>query len=295
MQPLPILRARSYAKINLYLDVLPPRPDGFHDIETIFQSVSLCDELAIERTDGPLTLTCSNAQLDCGATNLVLRAAVALRERTGCTAGATMALTKRIPIAAGLAGGSGNAAAALSALNELWGLERSPSELAEIGLALGSDVPYCLRGGTVAATGRGEIMRPLESPLGAWFVLVHPNLHVSTRDVYTSPLLQKNREARVDGVTPSFRQTLERFKTGNLPAVLFNRMEGPVFAMHPQLADIKRALLDAGCTAPIMSGSGPTVFGLCASEVQARGVATTLAPLRTTVVTTVPHGIELSR
>ena len=289
-----IIRARSYAKINLYLDVLPQRPDSFHDIETIFQTVSLCDELAIGPTTGALSLTCTNAQLDCGAGNLVMRAAMALRERTGCTAGATMTLTKRIPIAAGLAGGSGNAAAALVALNAVWGLGLSVTELAAVGLLLGSDVPYCLRGGTVAATGRGEIMRPLESSIDAWFVLVHPDLHVSTRDVYTSPLLEKNRETRVDGWTPSFRQALQRFEAHDFSGAFFNRMEGPVFAMHPQLADIKRALRGAGCTAAIMSGSGPTVFGLCASQTQARGVAATLAPMRTTVVTTVPHGVELS-
>jgi 4-diphosphocytidyl-2-C-methyl-D-erythritol kinase len=290
-----VIHARSYAKINLYLDVLRQRPDKFHDIETIFQSVSLCDELSIEPTSGVLSLTCTNARLDCGAENLVLRAAIALRERTNCKAGAKMVLNKRIPIAAGLAGGSGNAAAALFALSEVWGLKLSPAELAGIGLALGSDVPYCLRGSTVAATGRGEIMRPLKSLVDVWFVLVHPDLHVNTRDVYLSPLLRKNREKRVDGFTPSFRQALKRFEVRNFPAALFNRMEGPVFSMHPQLADIKRAMLDAGCTVAIMSGSGPTVFGLCASQTLARAVAAKLAPLKTTVATSVPHGVELSR
>ncbi|NUM56048.1 MAG: 4-(cytidine 5'-diphospho)-2-C-methyl-D-erythritol kinase [Candidatus Hydrogenedentes bacterium] len=289
-----MIHARSYAKINLYLDVLRKRADRFHDIETVFQSVSLCDELSITPTAGALSLTCTNSQLDCGATNLVLRAAIALRERTGCKAGAKMVLNKRIPIAAGLAGGSGNAAAALFALSELWGLKLPHGQLAEIGLTLGSDVPYCLRGSTVAATGRGEVMRPLKSLVDVWFVLVHPDLHVSTRDVYSSPLLKKNREKPVDGFTPSFRRALQRLEVRNFPGALFNRMEEPVFAMHPQLADIKRALLGAGCTAAIMSGSGPTMFGLCASQVQARNVAANLAPLRTTVATTVPHGVELS-
>lgn len=289
------LRARSYAKINLYLDVLPQRADGFHDIETIFQTVGLCDELQLEPTDGPLSLACNHAHLDCGDTNLVLRAARALRERTGCTRGAAMMLDKRVPIAAGLAGGSGNAAAALIGLNALWELGLPAADLAAIGLALGSDVPYCLCGGTVAATGRGEVMRPIAPLTGAWFVLVHPGLHVSTRDVYLSPLLEKNRGPRSAGVSPSFRTALERYEAGDYAGALFNRMEGPVFAMHPQLAEIKRALRDAGCSAAIMSGSGPTVFGLCASKADAERVASGLAPLRTTVVTTVPHGVELVR
>ena len=290
-----VIYARSYAKINLYLDVLRKRPDQFHDIETIFQSVSLCDELAVEPASGQISLACSNSQLDCGPTNLVLRAAIALRERTGCKLGAKMVLTKRIPLAAGLAGGSGNAAAALFALSELWNLKRTPEELAQIGLTLGSDVPYCLRGSTMAARSRGEIMWPLESPGDVWFVLVHPDLHVSTRDVYTSPLLRKNSGPRIDGLTQSFRTAIKRFGLRNFPAAMFNRMEEPVFAMHPQLLDIKRALLDAGCTAAIMSGSGPTMFGICASQTQARSISNKLAPLKTTVVTSVSHGVELSR
>jgi 4-diphosphocytidyl-2-C-methyl-D-erythritol kinase len=224
-----------------------------------------------------------------------LRAAIALRERTGCNAGAKMRLTKRIPIAAGLAGGSGNAAAALVALNVLWDSKLSTQELSEIGLTLGSDVPYCLCGGTVAATGRGEVMQPLQTLSDAWFVLVHPDLHVSTRDVYLSPLLRKNQDARADGMTTAFRNAIIRFDARDLPGMLFNRMEEAVFALHPQLAGIKKDLLDRGCRAAMMSGSGPTVFGLCDSETQAHAISENLKPLKSTVVTSVPHGVELSR
>lgn len=288
------MRARSFAKINLYLDVLPKRPDGFHDIETIFQTVSLYDEISVEPTDGMLALTCTDPTLDCGPANLVWRAATALRKRTGTAFGARMELAKRIPVAAGLAGGSGNAAATLTALNELWKTGLSKSELAELGLTLGSDVPYCLIGGTVAATGRGEAMRPLDSPANVWFVLVHPGLQVSTQEVYRSPLLEKNRERREGECTPSFRSALDRFKARDWSGTCFNRMEIPVFALYPQLAEIKSALLNAGCAAAIMSGSGPTMFGVCASATQAQSVAARLAPLNTTVVTTVPHGVEIS-
>jgi 4-diphosphocytidyl-2-C-methyl-D-erythritol kinase len=151
-----------------------------------------------------------------------------------------------------------------------------------------------LVGGTVAATGRGEAMRPLEPLENVWFVLVHPDLHVSTRAIYLSPLLEKNRERREDEFTPSFRSALDRFNARDWPGTCFNRMEVPVFALHPQLAAIKNALLDAGCAAAIMSGSGPTMFGVCTSPTQAQSAAAQLAPLKTTVVTTVPHGVEIS-
>jgi len=145
------------AKVNLYLDVVRRREDGFHDIETLFQSLDLADEVTLEpRGDGQLTLDCSLPGLCAPEDNLALRAAVLLRRHTGCGAGAHISLEKRIPVAAGLAGGSADAAAVLRGLNRLWGLGLSHGELAAPALELGSDVPYCLAGGLAAATGRGE-------------------------------------------------------------------------------------------------------------------------------------------
>jgi len=287
------IRLRSYAKINLYLDVLPQRPDGFHNIETVFQTVGLFDELAIEARDNDINLRCSNPELDCGPTNLVYRAATLLQERAGCTLGAEMYLDKRIPVAAGLAGGSGNAAAALVGLNAVWNLGFTDAELERFGLELGSDVPYCIRGGTVAATGRGEIMEQLAPMPKTWCVLAHPALHVSTRAVYTSPLLVKNPDTPVDGRTTSFCLALANLAAGDVAGMLFNRMEIPVFTMHPELATIRQNLVDAGCFAARMSGSGPTVFGLCASETQALAVVTALKPLRCSAVPFVNAGVEV--
>lgn len=152
---------RSYAKINLYLDVLGRRRDDYHNIETIFQSVDLADELFFSDQPSRITLVCSVPELGTVESNLVYRAATLLKERTGCPLGARIQLEKRIPIAAGLAGGSSNAAATLVALNTLWNLRLTANAIRTLALELGSDVPYCTVGGTMAAMRRGEDLRPL--------------------------------------------------------------------------------------------------------------------------------------
>jgi 4-diphosphocytidyl-2-C-methyl-D-erythritol kinase len=283
---------RSHAKINLYLDVLDRRPDGYHNIETIFQTIDLCDELAAEDAPGDIVLTCSDPALDCGEGNLVARAARALRERTGVTRGARLRLTKRIPVAAGLAGGSGDAAAALVALNDVWELGLGPDALVELGAGLGADVPYCLRGGTMAATGRGDVMWPVGPVPEAWYVLLHPGIPVSTAAVYQSDLLEHSEEAPLDGSTPSFRNAIAALEGGDLPAAVFNRMETAVFPVHGELAGFRDRLLAAGCRAAAMSGSGPTLFGVCGTARAARDVRAAFDDVCATVARPVGRGVE---
>jgi len=286
-----MLRIRSHAKINLYLDVLNKRRDGFTNIETIFQTVSLADELAFEPRASTVTMECSLPEVPVDESNLIVRAARLLHEATGCTSGVHVCLEKRIPMAAGLAGGSGNGAAALVALNQLWDLGLSMPRLERLAARLGSDVPYCLRGGTVAATGRGERMTPLP-PIGeTWFVLLHPDLHVTTRDVYTSPDLERSAEQPFAGKTSALRRAIHGVVHGQLPDILFNRMETAAFRMHPELAELKRRLIDAGCAAAIVSGSGPTVFGLCGSRAEAESVAGTITGIRASVVHSVDSAL----
>ncbi len=264
------VRCRSHAKVNLHLDVLNHRRDGFHNIETVFQTVDLWDELSFAPApSGGIILICSDPGLPVDGRNLVVRAAELLNRARGTRHGARIHLEKNIPVAAGLAGGSGNAAAALLALNRLWGLGLGQAELAALALELGSDVPYCLTGGTAGATRRGEEIFALPPLVGWWFVLVHPPVAVSARDAYQHPLLERNTERPRAGRTRSFRSALRALADGDVPGMLFNRLEGPVFAMHPELARIKRDLLDAGCDAALMSGSGSTVFGLCGKREQA--------------------------
>ncbi len=291
------MRIRSYAKINLYLDVLRRRRDGYHNIETIFQTVGLCDELSFaDDPSGRISLTCSKPGLETGDTNLVCRAAALLRGHTGCSRGAVLHLEKNIPIAAGLAGGSGNAAAALVGLNALWNLELTAERLQTLALQLGSDVPYCLLGGLMAGTLRGEELAPLHAPHPWWYVLVHPPLAVSTAQAYNHPLLEKNTEPPVAGRTKSFRRAIDALAAGEIGEAVFNRMERPVFAMHPVLAEIKARLLDAGCLSAAMSGSGPTMFGVCAGESEARRIAESMGSTwRARTVAASPEGLEAAR
>jgi 4-diphosphocytidyl-2-C-methyl-D-erythritol kinase len=286
------IACRSYAKINLYLDVLNQRRDGFNNIETVFLTVGLFDTLTFEAGAGGVELACSHPELPCDASNLVLRAAQALRNMTGCAQGARIRLEKEIPIAAGLAGGSGNAAATLQALNRLWGLDLPRRALYRLALDLGSDVPYCLEGGAMAATGRGERLTPLPPvPEAPWFVLIHPPIQVTARMAYTSPILERSPEQPFAGRTASFRRALRAFRGGRWADAVSNRMETAVFPVFPELAMIKRRLLDAGCPAAAMSGSGPTVFGVCATRAGADRAAALFPEYRASVVPPVCHGV----
>lgn len=284
------IELRSCAKINLYLEVLGRRADGFHDIETVFQTVSLHDSLRFEARTSGLSLTSNVPSLDCGESNLVIRAARLLQHAAGVELGAAITLTKNIPIAAGLAGGSGNAAAALAALNALWNTALTSTQLEALAAKLGSDVPYCLRGGTVIGGGRGEILEPVDPLPRTWFILVHPGIAISAASAYTSPhLTYADDRAEARGKT---LRALDALRRGDYRAALFNRLEAPVFAAFPELAGIKQRLDELGCAGSLMSGSGSTVFGVCRSEDEARSIANRLGAYDATVVRSVDHGLE---
>lgn len=282
----------SFGKLNWYLDVLDRRADGFTNIETIFQSVSLHDTLHVEAQDTGLSMTCSDASLEVDETNLVMGAARLLQEASGTEQGAKLHLEKRIPIAAGLAGGSGNAAAALVALNEFWECGLAQDALLALGAQLGSDVPFCILGGTVAATGRGEVLTPLVPVAEQWLVLANPGIPITAREVYTHPKLSRNTESFTGAFSPTISAALERLKEEGPSAVLFNRMEGAVFHSYPGVQALRDELLAAGCSHALMSGSGSTCFGLCADEGQARKIAEQLKHHRTYAVCTVDQGVS---
>lgn len=288
----PSIVFNSYAKINLYLDVLNKRRDGYNNIETLFQSVSLADTLSFEEYPSEIVLTCSSPELETGEGNLVYRAAALLRARTGCRAGARIHLEKRIPLAAGLAGGSGNAAAALAALNMLWDLRLSMGTLRRLAIELGSDVPFCLQGGTVAATRRGEEMFLLPPIRKTWFVLVHPPIAVSASHTYNHPALGRSNQRPFAGRTRAFRAAIHALARHSWGQVFFNRMEHPVFLDHPHLAGLKDRLLQAGCIEAVMSGSGPTLFGVCADKRAAQRAARAIRECPASVVCSLPFGIE---
>ncbi len=282
----------SYAKINLYLKVLGRRDDGYHNIETIFQTIDLSDELRFTLRPSDISLECTALDVPDGSENLAWRAAALLKKKCECDRGVHIELKKRIPAGAGLAGGSGNAAATLSALNQLWNLNLSDIDLRELGLELGSDVPYCTVGGTTAATGRGENLSALGALPETAFLVLHPQIQVSTARVYNHPLLPRSGEKPIDSMTADLKIAIGMLQKGAIADILQNDMESVVFAEHPELAVLKQRLLDAGCAAALMSGSGSSIFGICGNRDHAREIADGFAELNTSIVASVPHGVQ---
>lgn len=259
----------AYAKINLSLNVLGKRPDGYHEVDMIMQSISLADELEFVEAESFL-LTTDDATLACDASNLVWKAAHLLGNLANRNPNVHIHIKKKIFMAAGLAGGSSDAAAVLRGLNKLWQLNLSVVELENIGAQLGSDVPFCISGGTTRATGRGEILKPLPNMSTMWLVLVKPsNIAVSTGWVYN------NLSEKVESI-PSIDALEKELKGDNKAGIaknIGNVLEAVTITEHHLLANIKEEMLKAGALAALMSGSGPTVFGLVAEKKVAEKIA----------------------
>ena len=264
------LTLKAYAKINLALEVLGKRPDGYHEVAMIMQSVSLHDMVMLSLQEPDITLICDRPELPCDHSNLAFRAAELLRREYGVARGVQIELTKRIPLAAGLAGGSTDAAAVLKGLNRLWHLDLPASELERLAARLGSDVPFCLWGGTSLATGRGEILTPLPDFNGYGVVLVNPPLQVSTAWVYGNYRgATGNRRRDI----ASLRHSIEQQDFSAVAGAVFNDLETVTIPAHPQVAAIKEQLLQAGAAGVLMSGSGPTVFALTPDRASAGELA----------------------
>ena len=255
---LPLIRIRAYAKINWTLDVLFKRADRYHELRTIYQTVSLYDQLRISETIGAIEVACNDPRVPCDETNLVFKAAASLRKATNISKGARIEIEKRIPVAAGLGGGSSNAAATLLALVKLWKLEIDESELFQIAAALGSDVPFFLIGGTALGVGRGEEVYPIEQVACEYLLLVNPGFAVSTRDAYER--LSRLTTSEAAFIIPFTLLAAKGIR--ELPLVARNDLEVPVLAAYPEIAEVKRRLLSLGARHALMSGSGATVFGV---------------------------------
>ncbi len=263
------LTINSYAKINLGLDVLGVLPNGYHTLKMIMQTVSLYDTLCFEKTEGSnVELSTNLPYLPTDQNNLIYKAISLFKEKYGISEGIRCTVTKRIPVAAGLAGGSGNAAAALKAMDALFDTKLTPEALARDGLKLGADVPYCLMGGTALAEGIGEVLTPLPAPPDAKVLIVKPKVSVSTKEVYTSLHLDETT------VHPDIDACIDALKTGSLKNLcdnLGNVLEDVTVKLHPCIADIKSKMHEAGADGTLMSGSGPSVFGLFSDEEKAKG------------------------
>jgi 4-diphosphocytidyl-2-C-methyl-D-erythritol kinase len=256
------VRLLAPAKINLTLEVLGKRTDGYHEVRMLMAGVALFDELSFKAAPR-LSLACDLPVLDCGPGNLVLRAARALQKATGVEAGAQISLKKRIPLGGGLAGGSTDAAATLLGLNKLWNTRLGMDALRRIGATLGSDIPFCIESGWALATGRGEKLKKLNLRRKLHLVLANPGFEVSTKWAYGSlPRLSPPKHNRS-------RQAFEAIQARDLAALdraSVNDLEPVSAGRYAEIRRLKGLMLEHGAQLTRMSGSGPTVWGLFDSE-----------------------------
>ncbi len=267
-------RYRAPAKLNLGLEIIGRRPDGYHELVTIFHTIALHDELTVAPAPpGHLTLATDPALG--GEDNLILRAARALAAHTGASDGAALTLAKGIPVAAGLGGGSSDAASTLLALCELWGLTLADEELAALAVRLGADVPFFLRCGTAFASGVGEVLTPLPSPGPLWFVTLTPTLDLptdKTRRLYgalTAADFSDGARTRAQAARLRRGEPID-------PALLVNSFAAPLERLFPALAEWRRRFLTAGAPFVLPSGSGPTLYTIVPSAEEGERLAATL-------------------
>ena len=276
---MPALDVHAYAKLNLSLDVLEKRPDGYHEMRMVMQTVTLCDALRLETGTGqPLRMQSDLGFLPDNEHNLAAAAALRLGEAAGVDwGGLSIELRKTIPVCAGLAGGSADAAAVLRGLNELLGLGLSQSRLEEIGALVGSDVPYCVGGGTALAEGRGEVLTSLPSLPHCHVVLCKPAFSVSTPELFRA--LDGCRIRR----RPDTAGLIDALTAGDLPGVarrMYNVFEDVLpQRRYQEVCTIKNSLIQHGALGASMSGTGPTVFGLFDRQQAAEDARAALAPI----------------
>ena len=256
---------RAPAKVNLRLEVFGKRPDGFHEIKTWICPISLADEVTLEQTNEPtVTVSSSDPDLPSGRDNLAHRAAALFLEETGINRGIKIHILKRIPVAAGLGGGSSDAAAVLRGMNMLWETNLSQERLMEVGAVLGSDVPFFVLGRSAVMGGRGERLVALLPPVQTWMVVINPGVPLSTQKVYETGgwgLTKPGRDTKIV-VYPQDREKLRHF--------LRNDLERPAIWLMPVIDKAKRCLRGVGAHGTLMAGSGPSVFGLFPGQKEAR-------------------------
>ncbi|NNG65659.1 4-(cytidine 5'-diphospho)-2-C-methyl-D-erythritol kinase [Caldanaerobacter subterraneus] len=251
------LRIKAYAKVNLTLDVLSKREDGYHEILSVMQSIDLADVIEFEKAK-EILFECDHERVPKGEENLIMKAFNTIRDRYFLNEGVKIKLFKNIPLAAGLAGGSADAAATIVALDKLWNLNLTEKEMEEIASEVGSDVPFCLKGGTKLASGRGEKLQDLEGiPLN--LLLVKPDLEISTKEVYT-----EWDNSRFKSLNSTFL-FVEALKKGDLLEIarnISNDLERVTSQKYRVIEDIKKSLIEKGALSASMTGSGPTVYGV---------------------------------
>ncbi len=278
-----MINLKSYGKINLGLDVVRRLPNGYHEVKMVMQTVGLYDDLSFEKmTDsGDIILTANTDTIPTDDSNIIVKAAKLIKETYGVKDGVKISLTKRIPVAAGMAGGSGNAAATLVGMNRLFGLGLDVETLKNLGVKLGADVPYCIMGGTALSEGIGEKLTKLPDMPDCHILLAKPDISVSTKWVYESLNLNE------DTFHPDIDGMVDAINTGSLAGVtdrMANVLETVTVTKHTIITDIKNDMVANGAENALMSGSGPTVFGIfkeknaaenAAASIEAKSLANT--------------------
>lgn len=268
------IELKAYGKINLGLDVIRKRPDGYHDLDMIMQMVDVYDDIVITKNKtGKIEVKTDTTVLSNGKDNLAYMAAKMLMDEFKIKDGVNIYINKRIPIAGGMAGGSSDCATTLMGINQLFELGLSKEELMERGVKLGADVPYCVLGGTAIARGIGEVLTPLPATADCHVIIAKPPVSVSTAYVYghIKPLEITKR--------PDIEAMAQSIKDGDLKkmaSLIYNVMEDVTVVEYPIISEIKQVMLDNGALNSIMSGSGPTVFGLFDDKEKAQQCVKTL-------------------
>ncbi|API92311.1 4-diphosphocytidyl-2-C-methyl-D-erythritol kinase [Virgibacillus pantothenticus] len=264
-----VIFEKAPAKINLSLDVLSKRCDGYHNVEMIMTTIDLADRIRLfELPEDRIEISLESRFVPSDKRNLAYQAALVLKQIYGIRKGVHISIEKNIPVSAGLAGGSADAAAVLKGLNRLWELKISQAELAQLGALLGTDVPFCIYGRTGLAKGRGEIVEALPSPPPCWVVLAKPDIGVSSRTIFQRIVVE-------DLVHPETRRVMNALEEGSFEKLclsLGNALEPLTMGQHPEVQQIKNVLQQAGASGVLMSGSGPTVYGLVEHESKAKRI-----------------------
>ena len=264
------MKIRAHAKINLFLDVLYKRPDGYHELDTVFQSIGLFDELFFEKGDKGIQLTVSDSPVPAGEGNLIWKVyELLLRRLPDRMGGVCVNLEKKIPQGAGLGGGSADAAAALIGFNRFFQLGLGDKELRTLALEVGMDVPFCLSGGTALASGRGEILTPVRRCVDFQVLVVYPGFGIPTKSAYEALRIEECQDKRRSG---DLVRALAGEKVDELWHVLYNRFEETLAGVYPVLKEIRDMLVWGGCDAALLTGSGSAVCGYAPVDVD-------LAPL----------------
>ena len=264
-----VISLKAPAKVNLFLEILGKRDDGYHEIETIMQEIDLADSLQFEETQEGVTLECNDKNIPANQDNLVCKAANLILEECGIKKGVLINLEKNIPVGAGLGGGSSDAATTLKALNSLWKVGLNNEELMEFAAKLGSDIPFFINGKTALCRGRGELITPVEVRNRMDYIILFPRVHISTETIYKNlkiDLTKKRKDVSF------FLDALKYSESVGIGKLLFNRLEEVIFTTYPDLLQVKHSLEFFDFCGLSISGSGSAFFGLCKDRHQAEAI-----------------------